>query len=217
MKPTSPAPEGTRERILAYLEENRTATVVTLSRLWGLTRADIRYHINHLAAEGLVERIDSPVASAHGSSKTARRGRPTVTYRLTARSMQDNFANLSCALLRTLLDLQPDDARDEALKTLAKHLAGGAFPADQRLTSARFNQAVEALNRQSYRARWEASPTGPRFLLRACPYAAIVQQHPELCRMDQHLLEMLTGLALRQSSRMTLAAGSPPACVFLPQ
>lgn len=216
MIPHLPAPEGTRERILAYLEENRTATVVTLSRLWGLTRADIRYHLNHLIEEGLVERTEAP-SSMLGAVKPQRRGRPTVTYRLSTRSMLDNFANLSCALLRAMLDSLPDEAREETLVALAKQLAGGAAPENQRLTSARFNQAVEALNRQSYRARWEASPAGPRFLLRACPYAAIVHQHPELCRMDQHLLELLTGLALRQSARMTLASGSPPACIFLPQ
>lgn len=216
MNPSLTAPEGTRERILAYLEENRTATVVTLSRSWGLTRADIRYHMNHLVEDGLVERIDSP-ASVLGTAKTAPRGRPTVIYRLSARSIQDNFANLSCALLAALLDPLPEGAREEAVAKIAKQLAGDAAQADQRLTSTRFNHAVAALNRQSYRARWEASPSGPRFLLRACPYAAIVHQHPELCLMDQHLLELLTGLALRQLARMTLASGSPPACVFLPQ
>ena len=216
MNPNATALEGTRERILAYLEENRTVTVVTLSRLWGLTRADIRYHLNHLIEDGLVERTEAP-GSTHGAPKSAQRGRPTVTYRLSARSMQDNYANLSCALLHTLLDPLPGEAREEALKALAEQLVAGTAPQNQRLTSARFNQAVEALNRQSYRARWEASPTGPRFLLRACPYAAIIHLHPELCRMDQHLLELLTGLPLRQSARVASASGSPPACVFVPQ
>lgn len=216
MNPPSTAPVGTRDRILAYLEEYRTATVVTLSRLWGLTRADIRYHMNCLTEEGLVERVDSP-ASALGTAKPSQRGRPTVTYRLSARSMQDNFANLTCALLVALLSPLPEDAREEALMALAKQLSGGASPENQRLTSARFNQAIEVLNRQSYRARWEASPTGPRFLLRACPYAALIHQHPELCRMDLHLLELLTGLTLRQSARMTPEPGGPPACVFMPR
>lgn len=216
MSPSAPALEGTRERILAYLEENRTATVVTLSRLWGLTRADVRYHMNHLVEEGLVERTDSP-ASAHSTTTIVRRGRPIITYRLSTRSMQDNFSNLSCALLSTLLNRLPEEARAEALAAIAKQLAGSTVSENQRLTSARFNQAVEVLNRQSYRARWEASPTGPRFLLRACPYAAIVPQHPEICLVDLHLLELLTGLALRQSARMTQSLESPPACVFLPK
>lgn len=209
MNPSSQAQTGTRERILEYLEENRTATVVALSRAWGLTRADIRYHLNRLIEEGLVERAESAGQSA--------RGRPSILYKRSAMSARDNFARLSCALLEVLLDSLAEDATDEALRRLAGKLAGNVNTSSARVTSARFNQAVEVLNAQAYRARWEASPAGPRFLLRACPYAALVEQRPELCRIDMFLLEALTGLPLKQATRMRSAPGSPPACVFLPR
>lgn len=220
MNPPQPAPAGTRERILAYLEENRTATVIALSRAWGLTRADIRYHINHLIEEGLVERVENPVPGATaraGNAKPAPRGRPTAIYRLSARSAPDNFPRLACALLQAVLDPLPEEAREAVLRSLAEKLAVGAGPDSPRLTSARFNQAVETLNGQSYRARWEASPAGPRFLLRSCPYAALIEERPELCSIDRYLLESLTGLSLRQTARMSAAPGGPPACVFLPR
>ncbi len=216
MNPPLLAQIGTRERILAYLEENRTATVVALSHAWGLTRADIRYHMNQLIAEGLVERATAVRTTATGTAKSPPRGRPTVAYRLTARSTPDNFARLSHALLELMLDSVDESEREDMLRKIATKLADGV-PPSARITSARFNQAVEMLNQQSYRARWEASPAGPRFLLRACPYAALLDHHPALCQMDQHLLETLTGLPLRQSARVGSGSGNALPCVFLPR
>lgn len=199
----------TRERILAYLKENRTTTISALSRAWGLTRADIRYHMNALIDDGLVERVP------RDKSLPAGRGRPAQAYRLADRSTPDNYPQLCSALLAALLGSLDDDREKEAvLKSLAEKLSSERYIPPAAPTQ-RFNQATAFLNRHSYHARWEASAAGPRLLLRNCPYAAIVGQHPELCTLDRLLLERLLQMPLRHAVRMNLATGAPPACVFV--
>lgn len=206
MSPNLPPP-STRERILAYLQENRAATIGGLSRLWGLTRADIRYHLSTLVEEGLVEIIPREAGQPAG------RGRPTQSYRLTLHSTLDNLPDLCAAALDLLLTPDtPEEMREAVLRGLAGRLCGSlnltANPTQ------RFNQAVAFLNQHAYRARWEAGASGPRVLLRNCPYAAILPAHPELCMLDRCLLEHLLQIPLVQSARMNLSSGKPPACVF---
>jgi predicted ArsR family transcriptional regulator len=64
----------------------------------------------------------------------------------------------------------------------------------------------------NYHPRWEAGPQGPRLIFAHCPYAAIIQKHPELCRMDQHLLEKLMGDSAGQLFKIGKDASS--ICVF---
>src|SRR5512133_1220222 len=96
--PPAPPIPATRERILVYLQENRVAAVQALSRMWGLTRADIRYHLNALLEEGIIELVP------RDPGQPAQRGRPAQQYRLANQSIPDNFAALSGALLTVLLE-----------------------------------------------------------------------------------------------------------------
>lgn len=208
MSPNTPL-STTRERILAYLKENRATTISALSRAWGLTRADIRYHLNALIDDGLVERVP------RDKSLPAGRGRPAQAYRLADHSVPDNYPPLCSALLAALLDSLDNDEKVVVLKSLAEKLSEQHLP--PAAPTQRFNQATAFMNRHAYHARWEASAAGPRLLLRNCPYAAILSQHPELCTLDRLLLERLLQMPLRHAVRMNLATGAPPACVFAAQ
>ncbi len=196
--------EPTRERILNYLREHRLATASGLSLSWGLTRADIRYHLNQLVEEGLVE------LSGQDTHLPPRRGRPSQSYRLAVQTSPDNFSKLCHALLNAYLKNAPDAKPHlvELARSLAGDLVSQSNPARQ------FNQAVSALNQMRYHARWEAHASGPRVLLRSCPYAAILPDHPELCQLDQHLLEILLSTPVKHIAQMNLETGHPPACVF---
>jgi predicted ArsR family transcriptional regulator len=48
---------------------------------------------------------------------------------------------------------------------------------------------VEKLNEMHYQARWEAGSSGPRILFGRCPYARVIDAHPEICTMDAALLQ----------------------------
>jgi predicted ArsR family transcriptional regulator len=208
MSNRSPNPASlpsTREKILTYLQEQRLATVETLSRQYGLTRADIRYHLNVLMTEGVIEIACRDVSQPTG------RGRPKQFFRLAVGETPDNLPNLCSALLVALRAASPDPWAELAVR-LVELMPGGQHLADS--TVQRFNAAVERLSQHGYQARWEAHAAGPRILLRNCPYAAVLPDHPELCEMDRVLLSYLTKLPQQQITRINLLGGKPPACIF---
>lgn len=197
---------ATRERILVYLQEHRLVCARDLSHAWGLTRADIRHHLNALLEEGLIE------LAPLDTTRPTRRGRPEQWYRLAAGRAPDNLAALAAALLDSLAQSLSAADRDAFLTTLAGHLAPPGQP-DEPATR-RFNQAVAYLENHGYRARWEAHADGPRILLHNCPYAEIITRHPELCLLDRRLIEQLSGIPMHQTAQMNLETGKPPACIF---
>jgi predicted ArsR family transcriptional regulator len=60
---------------------------------------------------------------------------------------------------------------------------------------------VEKLNEMHYQARWEAGAEGPRVIFGRCPFAKIIEGHPELCKMDASMLEMSLARPITQSAK----------------
>ena len=201
-----PAAPSTRERILAHLKENRTTSAVELAYAWGLTRADLRYHLSQLHKDGLIEPTPRDPNADSG------RGRPVIRYRLCEEASAHSLVGLCRALLGVLVQPMPDEKRTEIIQALAVYLAGPPLPSVP--LARRLTQALQMLNRHPYHARWEAHAHGPRILFRNCPYAPLLAEYPDLCRMDGYLLEKLVAVPIRQVSRMNLETGQPPACIF---
>ena len=93
---------------------------------------------------------------------------------------------------------------------IARENPGPGQPLMRRLAS-----AIERLNEMHYQARWEAGPEGPRIILGHCPYATIIDKHPELCQMDLALLSKLLGGELQQTAKLESGAGGLPFCAFM--
>ena len=198
MKPT------TRLRILDHFRKHQSASVRELSRLLGMTGANIRHHLAVLESNDLIEIV--------GQRKEGR-GRPMHVYGLSRRVLGDGLDKLAGTLFDVWLDGVADERREKDLRSLAERLAGGAeskAPVMKRLV-----RAVERLNELHYQARWEASAAGPRLILGHCPYAAIVADHPELCRMDAFLLETRLGASVEQTAKLQLSDKGLPFCAFL--
>jgi predicted ArsR family transcriptional regulator len=64
----------------------------------------------------------------------------------------------------------------------------------------------------NYHARWEAGPQGPRLIFGHCPYAEIIEKHPELCRMDEALIRQLMGDSALQMFK--IGTDGSVTCVF---
>ena len=186
-----------RQKVLTYFAKSRTASAREIARALKLSAATVRHHLRVLAADGRLELI-----SPRGSNG---RGRPEKVYSLPRAALGDNLAGLSEALLTA------SGSRIQ-METLARHLAGESNYASQPLAR-RLNLTVEKFNQMKYHARWEAGSEGPRILFSHCPYAAIIEKHPELCRMDQTLLMELMGQPARQVSRTGKDGSS--VCVFV--
>jgi predicted ArsR family transcriptional regulator len=186
-----------RQRILAYFAKSRTASTREIARALKMSPATVRHHLRVLAADGRLE-----LMSARGRD---RRGRPEKVYSLPRAALGDNLATLSDALLR-------ESGGGIRVEALAKYLVGDSQLTAQPLAK-RLNFTVEKLNQMSYHARWEAGSEGPRVVFAHCPYAKIIDRHPELCHMDQAVLKDLMGQPLRQVFRTGKEGSS--VCVFV--
>lgn len=196
----------TREQILAYLKKNASATVAGLSRALDTTIPNIRHHLKALMQAGLIEAVVPP------PSQRRSKGRPSALYRLSITARPHNLHHLTSALLElTLSRPQSAPAAADPLSELANHmfnfsdLPSGLTP--------RLNHALGQLNLHHYQARWEAYAAGPQVKFRNCPYAAILPDHPELCRLDQKILESFTGHPVKMTAQIDPSLPHS-ACVF---
>lgn len=197
--------QTTRQRILAYLEKNRQATAPELSQVLNLTQANIRHHLEVLERDGKVEVV--------GEAPTGGRGRPTMVY-MASRSEQTNALDvLSSLLLQHALENASPRQQAACLEDLASKLAGHG--AREGSITIRLSSATQYLNDFFYKAHWEAHADAPFIFLGHCPYAQIVTQHPELCKMDQLLIEKLTGEKVELIEKQSRSLDGPGYCKFV--
>ena len=186
-----------RQKVLAYFAKSRTASTREIARALKMSAATVRHHLRVLAADGRLELI-----SARGRD---RKGRPEKVYSLPRAALGDNLAALSDALLT-------ESNSGMRMEALARQLVGESNFANQPLAK-RLNLSVDKLNQMNYHAHWEAGAEGPRIVFSHCPYAGIIEKHPELCQMDQAMLKELMGQPARQIFRTGKEGSS--VCVFL--
>jgi len=186
-----------RQKVLAYLNKNRTASAREIARALQISAATVRHHLRVLAADGRLE-----MASVRGRDG---RGRPEKVFSLPRSALGDNLAALSDILLT---DAKPGLKVD----VLAKRLASQSDLPIQPLVK-RLNLTIEKLNQMNYHARWEAGSEGPRIIFSHCPYAAIIAKHPELCQMDEALIKERIGQTAAQIFKIGKEGSS--VCVFV--
>ena len=186
-----------RQKVLAYLNKSGTASAREIARSLKMSPATVRHHLRILAADGRLER-----SSLRGRD---RRGRPETIYSLPRAALGHNLSALSDALLT-------EAGSGIHMEALGKHLAGASEFAGQPLAK-RLNLTVEKLNEMNYHAHWEAGSEGPRMIFSHCPYAAIVERHPELCAMDRAMLLQLTAQDALQIFKVGKEGSS--VCVFV--
>jgi predicted ArsR family transcriptional regulator len=196
-------PENTASRIVDYLDKHRTATPAELAASLSVTGADIRYHLGRLLARGQV------IVSMR---RTAGRGRPVGVYSRPAAESAIAYREVVGALLSGPLMGATEVERDSALRTLSSRLAGAASGTTQ---PQRLSQTVERLNSLQYQARWEAGPQGARIILNNCPFAGLIEAHPELCILDRYLLQSRSGLSARQLGKLQPGRDGLPRCIFV--
>ena len=192
--------QTTRQRILQYLKLNRQATAPELSRVLTLTQANIRHHLGVLEDEGHVEVI--------GQTTNSTRGRPTYIYMLTKSAQSDGLDTLASALLAEGASSGSEAQKQKFLRRAAERIAG-THPQEQKSITIQLSQAVQRLNDLDYKAHWEAHAEAPHIFLGICPYAKIIQRHPELCQMDADLIEHLTGREFTQVEKISRRQDGP--------
>ena len=195
----------TRLRVLDIIRRQQTATVDELRRMMGMTGANIRHHLAILEANDLIQVV--------GQRKEGR-GRPGHIYGISPRVLGNGLGDLVEVLLdETLADVS-EETRQRLLVSMAKQLAKvnsqNAGPFLNRLAA-----GVRRLNELHYFSHWEAGPAGPRVILGYCPYREIINDHPELCRMDAYLMETLLEAGILQTEKLQPGERGLPYCSFL--
>ena len=203
-----------RQQLFDFIKNHHLVVTAEISRALNMTEANVRHHLTILQNQGLVEVV--------GLRRLQRKGRPAQLFRISRQSMGHNLDKLADALLNELNQSSEKSTEDllhnVACRLVDKQIYGGARG---RLTSTsgehyvqRLHYTVDCLNKLNYRARWEAHSEAPRIMLGYCPYADILQEHPELCSLDCYFLEELIGAPVTQVSKLTTDERGIPSCTF---
>lgn len=186
-----------RQKVLNHLKRNRSVSAREVARALNMSAPTVRHHLGVLVADGLVEVME--IRPRRG------RGRPEKLYSLSQTAMGDNLS----VLVNALLGVTGSKMNLEAVAV--RILEPGQF---SNLPSAkRLSLLVEKLNGMHYQARWEAGAEGPRVIFGRCPYARVIDGHPELCKMDAVLLKLALGQSVVRVSRNEAVAHG--ACPFI--
>jgi predicted ArsR family transcriptional regulator len=174
-----------RQKVLAQLKKTRSASAREIARALKMSAPTVRHHLSILCSDGRVELMT--VNNREG------RGRPEKIYSLSQSVLGDNLSVLADALLSEKVDLE---VVGERIAQSQGMLGVASQPMPKRLSA-----LVDKLNEMHYQARWEAGAEGPRVILGRCPYAKVIDGHPELCKMEVALLEKAIGRPVLQSTR----------------
>ncbi len=186
-----------RQKVLAHLKKTRAASAREIARALKMTAPNVRHHLGILTSDGRLE-----VSSVH---QRGGRGRPEKMYSLSQSALGDNLSVLADALLNGKINMQMTGER------IAQSQDMDGF-ANQPMAR-RLALLVEKLNEMHYQARWEAGAEGPRVIFGRCPYAQVIDDHPELCKMDAALLEKVLGRPVLQFTKNE--AGGRGLCPFI--
>ena len=202
-----------RQHVLEYIRIQRAVTSSDVARALRMTGANARHHLAILQDQGLIEVI--------GRRPSDGRGRPAKLFALTDRMLGDNLSNLISAFITQFINKTLPSEQSHIWRKLAILIIDSVSDHDHReatklqgsLTQ-RLYYAMILLNRMNYDARWVAHPEAPYVILGHCPYAAILDQHPELCQFDRFLLIEMLGTSVTQKKRLDLDSRGIKHCAF---
>jgi len=183
-----------RHKILDHLKKNRFVSAREIARALKMSAPNVRHHLGILVEDGRAELISL--------RRREGKGRPEKVYSLSRAVLGNNLAGLADALLA-------EAGSDVRMEAVGKRLAGEAALSGETSQSnpKRLASVLEKLNEAHYMARWEEGAEGPHVILGMCPYAALIEKHPKLCRMDAAMLSALIGRDVKQRTKLS------PVCI----
>jgi predicted ArsR family transcriptional regulator len=196
---------STRGQLIALLRRD-TQTVEDLAAALQLTDNAVRAHLATLERDGIVRQA--------GVRRSGGSGKPAYTYELTPeaeRLFPRRYADVLDEMLGALEGRLASDQIESLLRTSGSHLASRYVASDGPVTT-RLEHAVDALNQLGGLAAVE--PHDDQLVIQgySCPLAALVPNHPEVCRLAETFASEVAGLPMRESCER----GPTPRCRFVP-
>ncbi len=202
--------QQTRRHILEILRDRKEATIDEIvealsERIGKITAVTVRHHLEILRGDGLV--------AAPAVRRRSAPGRPQYVYALTERAADqfpNNYQGLASGLLEQIKNQLPPHQMVQILEGMADTLASDALVPDAPL-EVRLDHTVAFLNNQGYSARWTRNGEGHVLSVTNCPYEQVSCHNPELCKMDERLVQNLVGSPVQ---RLSWQAKDDDTCSF---
>ena len=183
--------DSTRGRIITLLR-GTNRTVEELAQSLELTGNAVRAHLATLERDGLVKQ------------RGVRRGfrKPHYTYTLSPEAeaiFPKAYDILLNQLLTVLKERMPRKRLEEILVEVGHSLATHQTPGSKRESAeSRAKRAAQALAQIGGKA--SAEREGDEWFIRseACPLAAVVAEHPEVCRLAEALVARIIGAEVQE-------------------
>lgn len=178
-----------RTTILRVLQSRGSASIKDLEVALGVTATAVREQVAHLIAEDIIvaRRVRGDV------------GRPFYVYSLTAKAQElfpKDYGELAHLLLQEILDLDGAAKLRQLLDRVGDRLAAqyAGQLRGQELED-KLRALADLLVQKGIGADVRPEAVGDGFVLHAntCPYFAVVQDHREICGMEQQMLSRLLG------------------------
>lgn len=199
---------STRRAIIDTLNNMGRATVSELAGNVGVKAVTIRHHLNALQADGLI----------NVEEKRQSVGRPVHIYSLSEKA-QGLFPQKYHVLVRRLLDQIKDQLPIRTVEVLIDALADEladevredfeSLPFEERMT-----RLIDVLADEGFLAKWQHTDEGIQLIEYHCPYYHLGQQHPEICQIDQALIQAALNTPVEKEA--CILAGDH-VCTFLVQ
>lgn len=181
--------------LLDLLRTNSSCSIGDLIGLLGITGTAVRQRVQRAIKAGLVEQVAEP-------RRTAQRGRPQITYRLTAAGRDtagDNFRDLATVLWHEIRELPIETVRKGLLGRIGKSLAAHYSNDVKGTTTEERLESVASLLRDrgitcSVKSEQsERDDSLPVLITHSCPYPDLAEQDRGVCAAEQTMLSQLVG------------------------
>lgn len=193
---------STRGQIIALLRRS-DRTVNELAHELGLTDNAVRSHLAALERDGLVEQHAGIPQGV---------GKPANTYQLLPSAdalLPKAYAPVLGVLLSTLAERMSAGEMEELLREVGRRAAAGRNEPGQDIRM-RIDAAYGVLGELGGVADLEESEDAVFIRGFSCPLAAVVPDHPRVCKLAESLLTELVGVPVREQCDK----GDRPRCCF---
>ncbi|MBW3630332.1 MAG: ArsR family transcriptional regulator [Gemmatimonadetes bacterium] len=193
---------STRGRIIGLLRRS-SRTVNELARELELTDNAVRSHLAALERDGLIEQH---------SARPSGVGKPAFVYSLTPQAdslLPKAYAPVLGELLNTLAERMEPDELEELLREVGRRASAGRKGTGDDIRM-RVDAAYGVLGEMGGVA--DVEETADAVVIRgfSCPLAALVPDHPEVCKLAEALLSEIVGVPVREQCEK----GQRPRCCF---
>jgi DeoR family suf operon transcriptional repressor len=198
--------KDTRQQILSHLQRNPGLSAGDLAEHFELSLGAVRHHLAILEKDALIE----------SASMRQPIGRPCFVYELSEKgeeSFPKQYDRLSNVMIDTIKDEQGSMSLRGFLRRVGDRIikqSGIEITPDAGIEK-RAQTLAEIMGREGFSVDWKHEDNELRIIQHTCPYQSVVGSHPEVCQLDEHLIQTVIG---KQPRRLRHRSKGDCACMF---